>query len=76
MFMPSNHDMHGHGAEDRSYGKAAVPSRKWFAATFVGAGTICVDWAQAGHWSTVLTVAAIGFGVQRLVAYVTPNKES
>jgi hypothetical protein len=52
-----------------------VPTRKWIAATVTGAGTIGVSWAEAGHWSSVLTVSAIGFAVQRIVAYLIPNKE-
>jgi hypothetical protein len=52
-----------------------LPSRKWWAATVTGAGTIGVAAAEAGHWSSVLTVSAIGFAVQRIVAYLIPNKE-
>jgi hypothetical protein len=85
--MPSSHDDFAHLHQEptmpapkptgRSYGKAAVPSRKWFAATVIGLGTIGVDWATAGHWTQTLSIAAIGFGVQRCVAYFLPNtKES
>lgn len=58
-----------------SYGTGLAPTRKWWAATVVGAGTIGTGWAEAGHWSHTLTVAAVGFAVQRLVAWLVPNAE-
>lgn len=50
------------------------PSRKWWAATVVGAGTVGTAWAEAGHWSASLTVTAIGLAVQRFTAWALPNK--
>ena len=54
---------------------SALPTRKWWAATVVAAGTVGTDWALAGHWSRTLSVAAVGLVVQRAVAYLIPNKE-
>lgn len=60
-------------AQRTSYGKGLAPSRKWWAATVVGAGTVGTAWAEAGEWSQTLTIAAIGFAVQRAVAWLVPN---
>lgn len=49
------------------------PSRKWWAATVIGAGTVGTAWVEAGDWSSVLSVAAVGFAVQRAVAWLVPN---
>jgi hypothetical protein len=54
-------------------GKGLAASRKWWAATVIGAGTIGTDWAVTGHWSQTLTIAAIGLVVQRATAYILPN---
>jgi hypothetical protein len=50
-----------------------MPSNKWISATVLGAATIGTGWATAGHWSSALTISAIGIASQRLVAYFTPN---
>ena len=55
-------------------GKGLAPSRKWWAATFVAAGTVGTDWAVTGHWTQTLTIAAVGLVVQRAVAWLTPNE--
>lgn len=54
-------------------GKGSAPTRKWWAATVIAAGTIGTDWAVTGHWSQTLTIAAVGLVVQRATAYLVPN---
>jgi hypothetical protein len=51
-----------------------VPSRKWFVATVIAAGTVATAWAEAGDWNQTLTVAAIGLVVQRATAWAVPNE--
>ena len=61
------------------YGKGVTswwPTRKWWAATVVGAGTVATDWAVTGHWSQALTIAAVGLGVQRATSYLVPNESA
>lgn len=53
-----------------------LPTRKWWAATITGLGTIGVAWVQASGWTSTLTVTAIGFAVQRGLAWVLPNGDS
>jgi hypothetical protein len=52
-----------------------APSRKWIAATIVAAGALGTAFAQAGEWSSTLTVMAIGLVVERATAYLVSNKE-
>jgi hypothetical protein len=59
----------------KSYGTGLLPTRKWFAATVTGLATIGVAWAEAGDWSQTLTITAIGFAAQRLVAWLIPNDD-
>lgn len=51
----------------------AAPSRKWVASLVVALGALATAWAQAGEWSSALTVMAIGVGVQAATAYLLPN---
>lgn len=53
-----------------------VPSRKWFAATVVALGALATAWAQAGEWSSTLTVMAIGIVVQAATSYLLPNADA
>lgn len=52
-----------------------MPSRKWWAATVVALGTIATAAAQAGEWSSTLTVLTVGVVVGRATAWLVPNKE-
>jgi hypothetical protein len=52
-----------------------MPSRKWFAATIVALGTVGTAWAEAGEWSSTLTILAIGVVVGRATAWLVPNNE-
>jgi hypothetical protein len=53
--------------------KSWAPSRKWVASVVVAVGALATAWAQAGEWSSALTVMAIGVGVQAATAYLLPN---
>jgi hypothetical protein len=50
------------------------PSRKWWAATGVAAGTLGTAWATAGHWSSTLTIMAIGLAVAQFTHWMLPNQ--
>jgi hypothetical protein len=62
-------------AERSSWGRRQIPTRKWAVATVIGAGALATAWAEAGEWSSTLTVTAVGFVVQRLVAWLVPNNK-
>jgi hypothetical protein len=49
-----------------------MPTRKWFAATILAAGTVATAIAQSGFSETTM-VAIIGLVVQRAAAYLVPN---
>jgi len=50
-----------------------MPSNKWWAATITGAAGVGITWADAGHWTHLLTVMAITVASQRGIAYFVPN---
>lgn len=52
-----------------------MPTRKWWAATVVAVGALGTAFAEAGEWSSTLSVMAIGLVVQRSTAWLVPNKE-
>jgi hypothetical protein len=60
----------------RTNGPRLAPTRKWWAATVTGGGTVAVAWAEAGDWTSTLTVTAVGFAVQRAVAWLVSNGDS
>lgn len=50
-----------------------APSRKWWVATVVALGTLGTAFAEAGDWSSTLTITAIGIAVGRFSAWMLPN---
>ena len=53
-----------------------APSRKWLAARVTAVGAMLVGWAEAGEWSTTLTIMAIGIVTEGIVSYLVPNVSS
>jgi preprotein translocase subunit Sss1 len=53
-----------------------IPSRKWFAARVTAIGAMLVGWAEAGEWSTTLTIIGIGIVTEGAVSYLIPNRGS
>lgn len=50
-----------------------MPTRKWFAALLVGAGTIATLYITTGGWDAEESIAAVGLVIERGVAWLTPN---
>lgn len=54
-----------------------MPTRKWWAATITGAGTVAVMlWTGDGINTDEEKILVIGLAIQRLVSYVTPNDDT
>ena len=56
--------------------KSRQPTRKWWAATVIGAAGIVTLWIQSGAWDAQIAVALVALLSQRIVAYLTPNDDA
>ncbi len=60
--------------DDHNWRTNWIPTPKWTVATVTGAGALGTAYVEAGEWNDTLIIMAIGLAVQRISAYVTPNR--
>lgn len=61
--------------DDTTWRTKWLPTPKWVVALTVGLGGLATAAVEAGEWSDTLTVMAITLAVERITAYVAPNRQ-